>query len=309
MEFKTYKTGKEGKEIVDFIAKRIKEQELPGLGIWNQEPAVFYQQAPAADDGSWSSSPYGQVVFHYRMKPKNKKKISGTLQIALVYEESQTASMEQAEQKVRGAFHNVFLTKSGVTLAFKWKKTIPYTAQVTDRQEVGTIERVLHFDIYSFRASGNGSMDPVSALAEWIKIQWPNLKIFHTEWNPEEWRPSGGETALCIQLQKMEKGTFPSTGACTWHTAVLQVHVITEDHKSMDDFSTQFISTLEQKGRFPMKDGSSFFLGECQYDKDADVLFEGQIKIKGQYGILWEDTEKAPLRFVQITDSKEESTK
>ena len=98
----------------------------------------------------------------------------------------------------------------------------------------------------------------------------------------------------------MQPGTFASPYACTWQMATIKVHVKSDTDSLSDDIIMGILQDLQEKERFVMNDGSPFFVNQMQYNTKLDVLRDGQVTVKGQYGILRDIKETEKMNKVNV---------
>lgn len=285
--------------IYDYISSL----ELAGLGIYSGKSAIFEQQAPNDTDPGWDGIQYGRVIYDLLMKDDSDRKVSGSLRIMVAYTDIDL--LPEAEQKLQDAFDTAFFTDEEMTIATTWQKLEPFNAKIggTDMDVFGTI---LYFDVYAFPIKKYVPLDAVASLAAYIKSHCPDVWVINdgaigidgTVWRPGMENPG---SAVYVRLDQITPGTFPSTYACNWHTARLWVHVISSSYDVSNKILLDIYYDLSEAERFPMDDGSPFFVGQMQIIQSNSTLRDGQMQVQGQYGILREMQEAEPMNTINIT--------
>lgn len=286
------------------IKKYIKGLELPDLGIYDGNLAIFEQQAPDDQAWEWEGPQYGRILYDLLMKDDPERKVSGNLRILAAYENSDDGmgheNLVEAERMIQEAFDGTFFSTMNLTIAAAWRKTEPFSEKAGNESDIDVMGVILDFDVYAFPVMKYRPMDPVKSLALYINQRWPETKILNFGQLDEVWKPEE-DAAVYIRLESITPGTFPSIHACTWHSAALKVHVISGAGHSADELSMALITDLSEKERFPMmNDGSPCFIQRCQFNKGLDVLKDGQVTIQGQYGVLREMEDAEPIRSISV---------
>lgn len=286
------------------IEKYIKGLELPDLGIYDGNPAIFEQQAPDDQAWEWEGPQYGRILYDLLMKDDPERKVSGNLRILAAYENGDDGigheNLVEAERMIQETFDGTFFSTMNLTIAAAWRKTEPFSEKAGNEKDIDVMGVILEFDVYAFPVMKYRPMDPVKSLALYINQIWPETKILNFGQMDEVWKPEGDTIAVYVRLESVGPGTFPFIHACTWHSANLKVHVISGTGHSADELSMALITDLSEKERFPMNDGSPCFIQRCQFNKGLDVLKDGQVTIQGQYGVLREMEDAEPIRNISV---------
>lgn len=277
------------------IYNYIKSLELQGLAVNDGEPAIFEQQAPEDTDSGWEGMQYGRVVYDLRMQDDPARKVSGSLRIMAAYTDAE--ELKLAEHLLQEAFDQTFFSFD-LTIATTWQKTAP--SVTSDMDVFGSI---LYFDVEAFPVKRYVPLDPVRSLAGYIKDIFPDVWMIGQEEQARIWKPGQGipGTAVYVLMDSCSAGSFPSTYACTWHMAVLRVLVITASYDEANQISGILQARLLEKERFPMEDGSPFFVERVSTAQNNDVLKRGQMQLQGQFGILQETEPTTSIQGIEMT--------
>lgn len=292
--------------IESMIYKHLIDQDLPGIGYYDHEPAVFNQRAPDDTDRGWNGLQFGRVVYDLLMKDDAERKVSGSLNImtAYVFDEEGYKNMLHSEKQIKSAFDGTFFSDDDLTIASVWRKTQPFKERMDNEEDTEVCGLILEFDVYAFPALQYKPMDPVNSLAAYIGQNWQNIKVINLGQMSEIWMPDDDTTAVYVRLETNSLGTFPSTYACTWFMSNLKVHVISNSDNLTNEFVMSIMTSLSERERFPMDDGSPFFVQKIQFGKKLDALRDGQLTVNGQYGVLREINEKNLLNNVKVERRK-----
>lgn len=290
------------KVIYDYISSL----GLAGLGIYSGSSAIFEQQAPDDIDPGWEGVQYGRVIYDLLMKDDSDRKVSGSLRIMVAYTDIDL--LPTAERKLQDAFDTTFFTdiEEDLTIATTWQKTEPFNAKSGGEMDLDVFGSILYFDVYAFPVKRYVPMDAVASLAAYIKSCCPDVWIINDGiigssspvWQPGRTAP---DSAVYVRLEQITLGSFPSTYACTWYTARLWVHVISSSYDVANKILSDIYYDLSEAERFPMDDGSPFFVSQMQIIQSNSTLRDGQMQVQGQYGVLREMQESEPMNTINIT--------
>ena len=283
------------------IYKYLRSLNLGGLATCNGSPAIFLDRAPDDSDSEWDKSQYGRIIYGLNLKDDPERKVSGTMQIALAYPFTSDGynNLLEAKRVLKKAFEGVFLTDEGTTISLVWRNTESYQEKIEGQDDTEVCGSILTFDAYAFPKHKYGKLDPVDSLAKYIYENW-NVTVINRSELDDIWKPDSKEAVAYIRLESMQPGTFASTYACTWQMATIKVHVISDSDSLSDEIIMGILQDLQEKERFVMNDGSPFFVNQMQYNTKLDVLRDGQVTVKGQYGILRDIKETEKMNKVNV---------
>lgn len=282
------------------IYKYLNSLDIAGLATHDGSPAIFNDQAPDDSDSGWKGSQYGRIIYGLNLKDDPERKVSGTMQIAVAYLFTLEGhnNLLKAKKALKKAFEGVFLTDEETTISLVWRKTESFQETIEGQNDVEVCGAVMTFDAYAFPKHAYKALDPVNSLAKYIADNW-NVTVINNAELKDIWKPEAEEIAAYVRLDSIQPGSFPSTAACTWQMAVMKVHVISETDNKSDDMIMELLQTLQEKERFSMDDGSPFFVNQLQYSTKLDVLRDGQVTVRGQYGKLREVEEVKKMKKIK----------
>lgn len=294
----------------NMIHEYIKSLGLQGLAVYMGAPAIFGQQAPDDTDSWWEGVQYGRIIYDLLIQDDTARKVSGSLRVMVAY--ADIDMLPAAEQRLQEAFDTTFFSDSdgGLTIATTWQKSEPFNAKSGGEMDMDVFGTILYFDVYAFPVKRYSPMDAVASLAVYIKSRCPDVWLINdgaTGSSSPVWQPgrTAPESAVYVRLDQITPGSFPSTYACTWYTARLWVHVISASYDVANKILTDISYALSEAERFPMDDGSPFFVGQMQISQGNSTLRDGQMQVQGQYGILREMTDPAPMNTININEGRQ----
>lgn len=291
------------------IYDHIKSLGLQGLAVHDGDLAIFEMQAPEDTDPGWEGVQYGRVIYDLLIQDDAARKVSGSLRVMAAYTDIEL--LPASERKLRGAFDTTFFTdeEEGLTIATTWQKSEPVNVKIGGGTDIEAFGTILYFDVYAFPVKRYVPMNAVASLASYIKSCCPDVWVINDglikDSNPV-WRPgtSVPESAVYVRLEQITPGSFPSTYACTWYMARLWVHVISASYDIANQILTDISYALSEAERFPMDDGSPFFIGQMQIGQGNSTLRDGQMQVQGQYGILREMQDAQPMNTINMNEGR-----
>ncbi len=293
------------KIIYDYISSL----ELSGLGIYSGSPAIFEQQAPEDTDSGWEGVQYGRVIYDLLIQDDTARKVSGSLRVMVAY--TDIDMLPAAERKLQDAFDTTFFTdvEEDLTIATTWQKSEPFNVKSGGGTDIDVFGTILYFDVYAFPVKRYFPMDAVASLADYIKSRYPDVWVINAGAvgsNSPVWQPgrTAPDSAVYVRLDQITPGSFPSTYACTWYTVRLWVHVVSASYDVANKILTSIYYALSEVERFPMDDGSPFFVAQMQISQGNSTLRDGQMQVQGQYGILREIAEEETMNTININERR-----
>lgn len=288
--------------VESMIYKHLVARDLPGIGSYDHEPAIFNQRAPDDTDRGWNGIQFGRIVYDLLMKDDAERKVSGSLNImvAYVFDEEGYQNLLDAKEKVKNDFDGTFFSDDDLSIASVWRKTEPFREKMDNEDDTEICGLILEFDVYAFPVQQYKPMDPVNSLATYIGQNWSDIKVINLGQMPEIWMPNDDTSAVYVRLETNSFGTFPSTYACTWFMSNLKVHVISRSDNLTNELIMNIMTSLSERERFPMDDGSPFFVQKIQFGRKSDALRDGQLTVQGQYGVLKEIKEESLVNNINL---------
>ncbi|MED9813945.1 hypothetical protein [Anaerostipes sp.] len=283
------------------VYKYLKNLDIAGLATYDDSPAIFNDQAPDDSDRGWEGNQYGRIIYGLNLKDDPERKVSGTMQIALafLFTAGGYNNLLKAKKALKSAFEGVFLSDEETTISLVWRNTESFQEKLEGQDDVEVCGAVLSFDAYAFQKHTYKPLDPVNSLAKHLADNW-NVTVINSTDLEEIWKPGPEDIAAYVRLDSLQPGTFPSTAACTWLMATMKVHVISESDNQSDQMIMELLQNLQEKERFRMNDGSPFFVNQLQYSTKLDVLRDGQVTVRGQYGKLTEIKDSQKMNGLNI---------
>lgn len=285
------------------IYKYLNSLEIAGLAKHDGCPAIFLEQAPDDSDRGWEGNQYGRIIYGLNLKDDAERKVSGTMQIVMAYciADNGYDHLLKNEVVLKKAFEHVFLSNQDTTVSCVWRNTEPFHETVDGQDDTEVCGLILSFDVYAFPKHTYKPLDPVNSLSKHISDNWnEKVTVINSADLEEIWKPGTEDIVVYVRLDSLQPGTFPSTAACTWQTAIMKVHVLSESDDRSDQMIMELLQNLQEKERFRMNDGSPFFVNQLQYSTKLDVLRDGQVTVRGQYGKLTEIKDSQKMNGLNI---------
>ena len=266
------------------------------LTSWNERPAVFNREAPAAEDDYWvNGAQYPRIIFGLDMQEDPERKISGTLTLDVYI--STEIFLEDIEPIVRNLLDQKFFSDTENTIAVNWRSNNPFYTPDKGDQIAGM---TMVFDVVALPDQHLTFPCPVTALDTFIKSVFPDYIVIGTDELPSVFEATDSIPVLYVRLRELKTSTRPSTYFTQWYDATMMVHVIAPDITVREKVSKILIETLGvHRERITMPDGAPMMISQVVEQMGADQLKTGQISMTGTYGLLTK-FDGTPLKNITI---------
>lgn len=274
----------------------------PYLAKYDDQPAIFNQEAPADADELWHNGPqYGRIVFAVDIQGDPERTMGGTLVVDIMCKEDEEQYPEDIEPIIRKLIHGYFFSRGRFTVAAQWKNS-SYFTQPTDQIKGCTVT----FELLAFPyLSTIGETDVIDHLNEWTCDNFDDLHVInHNELPDSAWKPERGESAVYWRLVTDNPAQWiPDTFHTIWRTATVKGHIFSKDKTISATVAQAIIKKLYADKRLRREGEVSPIMVNRRNTLDirADVLRAGQITVEATYGeIIYSANEEV---FNHITSS------
>lgn len=261
----------------------VQQKELTDhLAIYDDEPAIFYQEAPADTKGKWGRSQYGRIVFVEDIQGVPGRTAGGILAVDILCQKGKQFP-EDIEPIIRKLIHGYFFSNGTFTVSAQFKNSNIFT-QSTDP----VIGCTVAFDLLAFPVLTTTGLDVISRLNEWTSKIEGLYVINHDELPAAVWKPTGDETA--VYWRRLNEGPakkIRDTYATIWRTATIKGHIFSEKIATSSSVAADLIIRLYTDKRL-LKPGESPIMVDDRNTQDdgADPLRTGQLTVEATYGII-----------------------
>lgn len=254
------------------------------LSRYNNEPAVFLQQAPSDKDRGWDDEKqYPRIEFNLSSAYAPEREQSGSLTIDIVCSQL-GPTPEEIEPIVRQSLTGVFyFPEEGYPINLIWKNTVGFT---DSHDEAGNTMRYglsLTFDVNMFPSMQVAEPDPVAALNNFFDKMMPDIVVIgvHNEVGyvvPTREKP-------VVWVRRISTSMDRETYACEWLVSRLAIHVFAPKIIDRQQWIDQIQRFIDLKGEVTMLDGSPMLVESDDWNFAADEI-NGQLQISFSYGRL-----------------------
>ena len=279
-------------------AHLIKQADLAEhLGVYDDKPAIFGQEAPADIDGKWSPGlKYGRIVFAVDIEGDPERAMGGTLAVDIVCEEGKQFP-EDVEPILRQLIHGWFFSSGTFTVAAQWKNSSYFTQP--KEQLIGC---TLSFELLAFPVITTASPDIIVRINEWTASRFPNIHtINHDTLTDAAWKPQGDESAVYWRLvQDNPAGWIPDTFQTIWRTATVRCHIFSESNATAVSVARDITVRLYADRRILKSNESPIMVDrKITTDLGADPLRTGQVSVEATYAIIARRATDAVLKHIE----------
>ena len=268
------------------------------LTSYDERPAVFNREAPAAEDEEWADgAQYPRIIFGLDMQEDPERKISGTLTLDVYF--STEVFLEDIEPMVRRTLDQKFFSDTDNTIAVNWRSNNPFVTPESGDQIAGV---TMVFDVVALPGQHLTFPCPVTALDEFVKEIFPKFTVIGMDRLPHVFEATDSIPVLYVRLRELKSSTRPNTYFTQWYDATMVVHVIAPDITAREKVAKILIEALgRRRERIKMPDGSPMMISQVVEQMGADQLKTGQITMTGTYGLLTKFS-GTPLKSIKISE-------
>ena len=271
------------------------------LAVFSGRPAIFYQTAPADNQGGWKGrGQYPRIVYTADMQTDQERKSAGSMAVALLCDEAGTLP-EELEPEVKECLKDLIITpENGSPYCFAWSRTDSF--ELASR-ESGADTRVagmeIRFDILEYPRQESTDPDPVMALNRYIRHRIPGAFVLGLD--KQEPFMVAGASAPVFYCRMMAVEKYSETNMVTWMNGRIAVHVLCRSAEERLKWVMALADRLAFDCKVTMLDGSPMHVNNLAVNNRADYLKEGQITVTGRYGIPRYRAKKPRIEGIKMT--------
>lgn len=285
----------------ELVYQRLTENAwmIENLAKYNGKPAVFLRNAPKDSDELWEGDIYPRIVYDLLIQSDPKGDITGRLAIRMFCKPDQIAVWENFERELISLFHHCFFSFDNMTIGIKWLRS------KTIKPEIGEDSKgyLVCFQPGAFFKQDAGNSDIVAVFQKWLKELNDQIRIPGMENTGPTWKATDENPAVYCRLGNILPGTYNDTWEVSWLTATVKIHVIARRRKSIE-LIRSICEQLNLKDKLKMSDGGMFFIDSVTFKDNADSFKDGQILVKGQYGVQKKEEEVSKIKDVNFKEDQ-----
>ena len=248
------------------------------LARFGEEPAIFYQKAPADTDNP--ETLYPQIIFAADKYADAARGTAGLLNVDIITTQI-TTPPEEIERLVRGTLEGIFFKpQDGEIFSLKWQRTDVFTEPASERTPL-IIGATMVFEIYEWVNAETSDPDPVQALNEWAGMLDDFAIIGVTEFE-EIYEPTREHPAIYFDVQRTKM--VEQNNSAVWLDATITLHVFAPDVRSRREWLTALNQRLLLTRAVRLADGCPLQLKDAEY-LTAAAEIQGQIRYVFRYGL------------------------
>lgn len=263
----------------------VQEELKPFLALYDGEPAIFNQAAPADVDSLWGPGPqYGRIVFDEDLQGDPERTMGGMLSVDILCKDDEQYP-EEIEPILRKLIHGWFFSNGTFTVSAQWKNSAYFTEP--GKQVTGC---TVAFDLLAFPVLTTCEPDVVERLNEWTAQRFPEVHVINASPLPENaWRPTDGDAAIYWRVQQEAPTSWiPTTFQTTWRTATVKGHIFAADLSVVGTLTRRITRELYGTRRL-LRTGEAPIMVNTRntFTDGADALRTGQMTVECTYGVIY----------------------
>lgn len=263
------------------------------LSVYSKEPAIFYQQCPNDMDEKWDNHlVFPRIIYSIDWQANSERKTAGYMTLDIECLNNSRYFPEDIGQMVLNCISDLFMTDDSGTYAVVWSRTDGFENDGIyggkNSNEPKVIGVTMIFDILAFPVQETFSPDPVLGLNNFIKKHIPDSVVIGHDSLDEFWKPTNEKIALYCRLTGEEtagRQQFSHTNICP----TISIHLFAT-HPTIKQIYLRFLNRLLSLSQeVILDDNSPMFIKEVSYDMSIEPLYDGQMKVLAEYGVLYLD--------------------
>lgn len=265
------------------------------LAKYNGKPAVFFQRAASDTDGGWDDPlmMFPRIVYNVFWVNDVRRKIAGELRIH-IHGSDETTLPEEIMPEIISGISGLFFSEENEVYGAVWNSRRQF--QSGKKTIVPITGNTLKFDIAAFPKQMGNTPSPVWAVNAFIKQYMPENFVIGIDTLPERFLPSNEKPVFYVSW-KEGKNVY-TTYAMAWQQSELNIHVFARTTEKTLSVIQDLLYYLSIEREALMQNGSPVLFIKINQNSRADPLFEGQIVLKTQYGLLRKEKEVPKLNNV-----------
>ncbi len=273
-------------ELYSMLYQRIVTDQTLGslLAVYDNRPAVFYNNPAPADDPKWGSRQYPRIDYFVDMQENPARNSNGFLLLNIWCDASFGAEPEEVEQAVRNLLHATFVMTTDYPYCFAWQRSDSFDGKTEKEQGIHTIGITVIFDIMAFPDQTTLYPDPIKAMNDWSKKVIPNAVVIGRDSFTGWLVPTKQHPAIYWRLasQSIRQKHFTHV----WLDIVIEGHVYAKSAADRLSNLALLNTAAALLDHVEMEDKSPLFLRNFTCKPHLDYVVTGQLHAEGTFGLL-----------------------
>lgn len=264
------------------------------LALFDGEPAVFYQTAPPDTDSGWTGVQFPRMDFNIDWTYNPERHADGSCVFNIWCLNNGQPYPDDIGLALRECLRDVFFTdEDGEIYAMEWQRTDAFEAGGQDNEPL-TIGVSLSFDMLAFPPQITIEPDPVAGICDYIKSKMPEAVVIGIDQTEQIEKPSAEHPVIYVRLSG-DSSAMRNSWAVAWMDTSIQVHIFAPSPHARMQISRMICNTMALDGECKLRDKSPMLIKGIMIAASANPLRQGQLSIKGRYGVPWTPPEADPL--------------
>lgn len=270
------------------ILKAIQEDEsiTSKLALFDGEPAVFYQTAPPDTDSGWMGVQFPRMDFNIDWTYNPERHADGSCVFNIWCLNNGQTYPDDIGNALIECLRDVFFTDTdGEVYAMEWQRTDAFEAGGQDNEPL-TVGVTLSFDMLAFPPQITIEPDPVAGICDYIKSRTPEALVIGIDQMEQIVKPSAEHPVIYVRLSG-DSSAMRNSWAVAWMDVSIQVHIFAPSPHTRIRISRMICNAMALDGECKLRDKSPMLIKGVVIAVSANPLRQGQLSIKGRYGVPW----------------------
>lgn len=265
------------------------------LATFREKPAVFYIAAPSDKATGWSKTQYPRIDYTMDNQANPERGTDGNLIINLWCDDSGPFP-EDIEPIIKEILDGLLIQPDdSAAQAFKWQGTAGFDA---GDLAAGVTGATLVFDVYGLPRYETTEPDPILGIWDFLKRIHPGAMIIADKRMEAPAKPTDEVPFFYVRIEGLALNR--ATAWIIWYDLDARIHVFTKTKEAELRICRMIQDQMNSAGQIALNDGSPLQVREVNLSTHADQLVEGQLGLKGEYGVLVQHSADPPINEINV---------
>lgn len=269
------------------------EELAAQVGSYNGGPAIFAGRVPAREDEKWQV-PYPYIFIRPWEEMRRKRVSQGFLCCSIRYADNCENSGKFCDT-IRNMANGLILSRNELPpVILFWSRSHPYV--VPDIQNQTELGEELALEIYELPRQTAASMDPVTAVGNYIKKEIPDtclagLDVINGSLKPVESSPVYYLTNDHTEAEKL-------TNDVVWTKSRLRIYALHGDREVQINWLMKLYENMAFSDQADMEDSSQLTILQIIMETNERLPYEPHLTITIRYGLKKEEEQSEPMNNI-----------
>lgn len=261
------------------------------MALYEDKPAVFYQQIPSDVDRNWKSNCiYPNISYNVDWRYNPERKTDGSMAIDVYCNNESKSAPEDLANEIVSNLSELFLTDESGTYCLLWDRSASFDVEGKEPLVSGI---TLLFDVLGFPKQESITPCPIWSVNQFIKQNYSACVMIGHDEVPESLKATSKNPI--VYVRKVNTRNIQTTYAMALLGMDINISVVSDNINNTRSWVSSIINNLSIEMETLMQNESPFLIMDIKENTENDPLKTGQITISGQYGVMRKEKEHIKL--------------